>query len=101
MIISSKDLGSAMFSSLGLPEFPSVKWGVDRLNETMDVAEASKVNYFLCHSEFYLPGAVRGYHPHSFRPLVGSLSRVSSSPPPCLQGRMRGRDWGCSSRDCG
>lgn len=82
MIISSKDLGSAMFSCLGLPEFPSVKWAVDGLNETMDVAEASKVNYFLCHSGCYLPGAVGGLS----SPLCQAFSGLSVQVGPAATG---------------
>lgn len=71
IIILSRDLGSspssAKFSSLDLPEFPSVKWGAEGLNEIKDVAEASKVNDSLCLSLHTLLGGAGALSPHSVR----------------------------------
>lgn len=48
----------------------------------MDVAEASKVNYFLCPSEFYLPEAVGGLSP----PLCQAFSGLSVQVGPAATG---------------
>lgn len=67
------DPSSAPFLSLGLPEFLSVKWGVEGLSEKMDVAEASKMSDHPAPLRFTSLGLHGGDHPHSVRSLLGSV----------------------------
>lgn len=81
--ILSRDLGcglsSALFSSLDLPEFPSIKWNVEGLKEIMDVAEAPKIRDRLCPSEVPLPVVAEGLPPSLCQVFTGLSVQAGSA----------------------